>query len=192
MKIAYVEDDENLRTLYVDRFLQARYACEVFTNAEDLLKVAVPGQFDLLLLDIRLPGMSGVQLLKALRRRGIFTPAVLMTAFNNVEYAREALNASASYLLEKPFSFAQLKRLAEKIVASPTSLQDCVDRGLARLRLAKREEEVARLVLKGLSNKDIANIAQIAEPTVKQYVMQIFQKAQVNSRAEFFSYIFPV
>lgn len=192
MKLAYVEDDQDLRTLYADRFLQARYDCEVFGNAEDLLKAAVPGRYDLLLLDIKLPGMSGVQLLKTLRRRGIFTPAILMTAFNNVEYAREALNASANYLLEKPFSFTQLKRLAEKIVASPTSLQDCADRGLARLRLAKREEEVARLLLKGFSNKELADIAQLTEPTVKQYLVQIFQKAQVKSRAEFFSYIFPV
>jgi DNA-binding NarL/FixJ family response regulator len=192
MKIAYLEDDENLRTLYIDRFAQARYTCDAFTNAEDLLKAAAPGKFDLLLLDIRLPGMSGVQLLKALRQRGIFTPAILMTAFNNVEYAREALNASANYLLEKPFSFSQLKRLAEKVVSTPTSLHDCVDRGLARLRLAKREEEVARLLLKGLSNKDIADIAHITEPTVKQYLVQLFQKAGVRSRTEFFSYIFPV
>lgn len=192
MKLAYVEDDQDLRTLYADRFTQARYACETFANAEELLKVAAPGRYDLLLLDIKLPGMSGVQLLKILRRRGIFTPAILMTAFNNVEYAREALNASANYLLEKPFSFAQLRRLAEKIVSSPSSLQDCVDRGLARLRLAKREEEVAMLLLKGFSNKDIADIARITEPTVKQYFVQIFQKANVKSRAEFFSYIFPV
>lgn len=192
MNIAYVEDDDNLRTLYMDRFVQAGYVCEVFTNAEDLLKVAAPGKFDLLLLDIRLPAMSGVQLLKLLRHRGIFTPAILMTAFNNADSAREALNASANYLLEKPFSFQQLKLLAEKVVSTPTSLQDCVDRGLGRLGLARRENDVARLVLKGLSNKDIAHIANISEATVKQYLVQIFQKAQVKSRAEFFSYIFPV
>jgi DNA-binding CsgD family transcriptional regulator len=77
-------------------------------------------------------------------------------------------------------------------VTSPSSLQDCVDRGLARLELAKREKDVARLVLKGLSNLEIAAVAGISQHTVKQYVAQVFQKAQVKSRGEFFSYIFPV
>ena len=192
MKIAYVEDDEDLRTLLADRFTNARYACDAFGNAEDLLSAVEPGRYDLLVLDIRLPRMDGVKLLQELRRRGIFTPAILITAFNNVEFSREALNASANYLLEKPFSFEQLKRLADDIVAAPSTLQDCVDRGLAKLSLARREEEVARLLLKGLSNKEIAEVTRIAEQTVKQYVAQIFQKAEVNSRAQFFSYIFPI
>jgi DNA-binding NarL/FixJ family response regulator len=63
---------------------------------------------------------------------------------------------------------------------------------LANLKLPKREEEIARFVLKGLSNKEIAQVAKISEQTVKQYVTQIFEKAQIKSRAEFFSYIFPI
>ena len=78
------------------------------------------------------------------------------------------------------------------MLAAPPSLQDCVDRGLGTLAMTKREAEIARLLLKGLSNKEIADIAQIAEPTVKQYIAQIFEKARVGSRGEFFSYIFPV
>ena len=192
MKLAYVEDDEDLRTIFTDRFAQAKYDCDVFGNAEALLKKISPGLYDLLILDIRLPGISGVSLLKKLRNQGIFTPAILITAFNNLEYAKEALNASANYLLEKPFSFDTIKRLAEKIIAAPHSIQDCVDRGLANLKLAKREEEIAKLLLKGLSNKEIANVAKISEQTVKQYITQIFGKAGVKSRSEFFSYIFPV
>lgn len=192
MKLAYVEDSEDLRMLFTDRFTQAGDACDAFRSAEELLPVARPGAYDVLILDIKLPGMSGVQLLQELRRRGVFTPTILITAFNKLEYAREALNASANYLLEKPVSFGQLKRLAEEVAVAPKSLQDCVDRGLARLALAKREDDVARLVLKGLSNKEIADVAGITEWTVKQYIAQIFRKAHVNSRAEFFSYVFPV
>ena len=133
-----------------------------------------------------------MELLTALRRQNVFTPAILITAFNNVGYARDALNASANYLLEKPFSFATLRRVIDKVIGSPRSLQDCVDRGLSTLHLSPREDEVARLLLKGLSNKEIADVATLSELTVKQYVSQIFEKAHVTSRGELFSYIFPV
>ena len=191
MKLAYVEDDVGARTILVRKLAQEGQECEVFGSAEQLLETVGPGRYDVLIIDIRLPGMSGVKLLHELRQRGVFTPAILITAFNSLEYAREALNASANYLLEKPFSLAALKRVTEKVLASPRSLQECVDRGLSTLHLARREE-VARLALKGLSNKEIAQIAQISEQTIKQYISQIFDKAPVTSRGEFFSYIFPV
>ena len=82
--------------------------------------------------------------------------------------------------------------MVDSVATSPSLLQDCVDRGLAKLSLAKREGEVARLVLKGLTNVEIAAVAGLSHHTVKQYVAQIFQKAQVESRSEFFAYIFPI
>lgn len=192
MKLAYVEDDVDARTIFARKLKQEGFECEVFDAAEPLLKVATPGQYDALVIDIRLPGRSGVELLQELRRKGIFTPALIVTAFNSVTYAREALNCGANYLLEKPFSFESLVRVIRKILASPQSLQDCVDRGLAVLKLTEREEEMARLILKGLSNAEIAQATRLSEKTVKQYVSQIFQKADVTSRAELFASIFPI
>ena len=192
MKLAYVEDDLDTRTIFTRQLAQEGFACDAFGTAEEFSKVAVPGGYDLLLIDIRLPGADGVKLLQGLRQRGVLTPAILVTAFNSLEYAREALNTGANYLLEKPFSFGALVRVMQKVLASPTSLQDCVDRGLATLGLSKREGDVALLMLKGLSNKEIAQATQISEKTVKQYITQIFQKADVSSRSEFFSCIFPV
>jgi len=192
MKLAYVEDDVDARTIFARKLKQEGFECEVFDAAEPLLKVAAAGHYDALIIDIRLPDRSGVELLKELRRRSIFTPAIMITAFNSATYAREALNSGANYLLEKPFSLEALLRVVRKVIASPQSLQECVDRGLAVLQLTGREEEVARLLLKGLSNAELARMAGISEKTVKQYVTQVFQKAHVTSRAEFFSMIFPV
>jgi two-component system response regulator FixJ len=190
LKLAYVEDNENLLTFCAECFAQVRYSCDTFGSAEALLEVIAAGRYDVLVLDIKLPGMSGIELLQELRRREVFTPAILVTGFNNLEYSCQALNAGASHLLEKPFSFGQLKRVVDKVTAPPGSLQDCVDRGLTRSQFTKREEDVARLVLKGLSNAEIAAVARISEHTVKQHVVQIFQKTQVQSRSEFFSHIF--
>jgi DNA-binding NarL/FixJ family response regulator len=192
MKLAYVEDDLDARTIFARKLAQEGFACDVFAAAEPFLKVARPGAYDALIIDVRLPGRNGVELLAELRRKGIHTPAIIITAFNSLAYAREALNSGANYLLEKPFSFDALNRVIRNILASPQSLQECVDRGLATLKLTDRELEIARLLLKGLGNAEIAQVAQLSEKTVKQYVTQIFEKAGVGSRAEFFSCIFPV
>jgi len=192
LKLAYVEDNEDLLTFCGECFAQVRYSCDTFGSAEALLEVIAAGRYDVLVLDIKLPGMSGIELLQELRRREVFTPAILVTGFNSLEHSCDALNAGANYLLEKPFSFDQLKRVVDRVAAPPGSLQDCVDRGLARLQFTKREEDMARLVLKGLSNAEIATVARVSEHTVKQHVAQILQKTQVQSRSEFCSYIFRV
>jgi len=151
-----------------------------------------PGSHDVLVIDIRLPGISGVKLLSKLRTRQIHAPCVLITAFNNLEYAREAFQAAASYLLEKPFSYKTLHTLVHKVFETPGTLQHCVDRGLVKLGLKSREEEVARYLLKGLSNAEIARVMSLSEKTAKHYITLIFEKARVSSRSEFFSYVFPV
>ena len=93
---------------------------EFFTHLSQVERVMAAGTYDCLVIDIRLPGRSGISLLQELRARGIFTPAILITAFNSVEYSREALNANANYLLEKPFSFAALTYPPMSLVSTST------------------------------------------------------------------------
>lgn len=190
-KIAYIEDDADARELFSAKFKADGVECDCYGSAEEAAPNVRPGAYDLLICDIRLPGISGVEFLSSLRRNSVFTPCVLITAFGNLSLTKQALNASANYLLEKPFAYADLKRVIEKVLLFPSSLQDCVDRGLQRLSLTGREQEIARLLLKGLSNSEMARVLELSEKTVKQYVSQIFQKSAVASRAEFFSYIFP-
>ncbi len=192
MKLAYVEDDIGARTIFAKKLRANGISCEEFSEAEEAISRLQPGSHDVLIIDIRLPGMSGVELLSQLRLRQIHAPCILITAFNSLEYAREAFQASASYLLEKPFSFKSLQALVQKVFETPGTLQHCVDRGLTKLGLKSREEEVARYLLKGLSNAEIARMTGISEKTTKHYITLIFEKAEVSSRSEFFSYIFPV
>ncbi len=192
MKIAYVEDDRDARQILSNRLKEDGHECDAFDTAEDLLKSIDRGSYDALIADIRLPGLSGVELIAKLREQRILTPCILITAFNSLEYARAALNANANYLLEKPFKYPMLLNVIRKVTSSALSVEYCVDRGLASLNLTKRELDIARLLLKGLANHEIAKMAQLSEKTVKQYITQIFQKAKVRSRAEFFSSIFPV
>ncbi len=191
MKIAYVEDDEDARNIFTRKFKTDGIECDTYADAESALSKISAGSYDILIMDIRLPGLSGIQFLHQLRQHKIHTPCILITAFNSLEYAREALNSSANYLLEKPFTYKSLQEVIKKILEAPGSLQHCVDRGLATLNLTEREEEIARYLLKGFSNAEIASLLSISEKTVKQYITQIFGKGNIGSRAEFFSFIFP-
>jgi DNA-binding NarL/FixJ family response regulator len=192
MKLAYVEDDKDSSTIFAGKFKADGIACDIYRDAESAQAKINPGSYDILILDIRLPHASGIELLQRLRQKQVHTPCVLITAFNSLEYAREAFGSSANYLLEKPFSYKTLRRVMNKVLEGPGTLQNCVDRGLAKLSLTEREDDVARYLLKGLSNAEIARVISISEKTVKQYLTQIFEKADVSGRAEFFSYIFPV
>lgn len=192
MKIAYIEDDTDARTIFAGKLRDNKSVCDVYPDAEHAIPNITPGSHDLLIIDIRLPGMSGIQLLQKLRKQKVCTPCILITAFNSLDYTREALNSSANYLLEKPFTFQSLQKVIQKVIETPSSLQYCVDRGLSQLELTPKENEIAVFMLKGLSNFEIAQLSKISEKTVKQHVTQIFEKAGVASRGEFFSYIFPV
>lgn len=192
MRVAYVEDDKDAREIFSDQFKADRIHCDSFASAEEAAQHIHAGSHDALIIDIRLPGGSGVQFLKTLRKQDIHIPCVLITAFNSLEYSRDALNSNANYLLEKPFSYQTLRKILDKIIDTPGSIQHCVDRGLARLDLTAREKEIAFYLLKGLSTADISKTLDLAEKTVKNNITEIFGKAEVSSRAEFFSYIFPV
>lgn len=192
MRIAYIEDDRDSRDIFSQKFRANKIECDTFGTAEEALEKIHPGSHDALIIDIRLPGQSGIQFLKILRNREIHIPCILITAFNSLEYSREALNSNANYLLEKPFNYPALKGILEKITANPSSLQHCVDRGLAQIDLTARETEIAVYMLKGLSSLEISKALNIAEKTVKHHITEIFEKSNVSSRGEFFSLIFPV
>lgn len=192
MKIAYIEDDQDARFIFSSRLQNDGFECRVFDSAEDFLNDSGIETFDVIISDIEMPGINGVECIERLRQKGVQTPCVLITAFNSLEYARSALNAKANYLLEKPFNYQTLRQVIQKTAGSPMTVEYCVQKGLASLALTPREKEIAQLILKGLNNGDIARFAGLSEKTVKQHITQIFQKAGVSSRPEFFSSIFPV
>ena len=91
--------------------------------------------------------MSGIDLIAELRKLEVRAPVVLVTAFADQQRVKAALNGGASYLLEKPFTTEALRNVLDKVTAVDVDLGKLVNRALARARLTKKEEEVARLVL---------------------------------------------
>ncbi|TVQ80971.1 MAG: DNA-binding response regulator [Bradymonadales bacterium] len=132
---------------------------------------------------------EGLELVREVEEKGI--PVLVMSSHADLKIAKEALNRGAVGLLEKPFEAEELVKALNKAWLEPKGLGAAVDRFLDAHQLTPKEREITRLLLKGLSNKEIANVADTTEPTVKFYVSTIYDKCAVKSRTELFNTIFP-
>jgi two-component system, LuxR family, response regulator FixJ len=100
--IAVVDDDEDIRDALSDLLLAMGYTCQVFDRAETFLAADAPGQFDCLITDIRMPGISGLDLLQRLKAAESIMPVIVVTSLINPLTRRQALESGAHAYLTKP------------------------------------------------------------------------------------------
>lgn len=108
MRLLLAEDDPKLLKSLIHIFETNKYSADGVGNGEDALNYALTGEYDGLILDIMMPGMDGVEVLSRLRRKGVTTPVLLLTARTEVWQRVEGLDAGADDYLSKPFSTAEL------------------------------------------------------------------------------------
>lgn len=108
MRLLLAEDDSRLRKSLKHIFETGNFSVDAVERGDDALSYAMSGEYDGLVLDVMMPGMDGVQVLKRLRKEGISTPALFLTARTEVEQRVEGLDAGADDYLPKPFSTAEL------------------------------------------------------------------------------------
>jgi DNA-binding NarL/FixJ family response regulator len=159
----------------------------------------IPGSgADVVLLDVRLPRRSGLEVLRALSAAGTLPPTIILTTFDDDELLLEGLRAGARGYLLKDVSLAELVRAIRDVAAGCTAVHpiasERVVRGLEagpdtafpRLEpadpLTEREVEVLRLMTGGYSNREIARALRVAEGTVKNHVSSILSKLGVRDR----------
>jgi DNA-binding NarL/FixJ family response regulator len=188
-----VEDELDARSILSHRLPLFGWACLAHSSGESALQDPQLANVEAVVADVVLGEgkMTGIELIGALRERMVRAPVVLVTAFANQPRLKEALNAGAAYLLEKPFTVDALREVLDRVTRVDADLAKMVDRALSKARLTPKEEQAARLVLKGLSSAEIAEAMAISEKTVKQHLTQIYAKTGVAGRAEFFHAIFP-
>jgi FixJ family two-component response regulator len=185
-----VDDDPGLRRSL--RFLldSVGWTVQLHASAEEFLDVvAVPTtQPCCLLLDIRMPSMSGLELQQVLRGRGIDLPILFMTGHADVSMAVQAMKSGALDFIEKPFNDQKvLDAVAAAIRHSAEAIDEAGRRHAAGAMLAllsPREQEVAQLVAQGQPNKQIAASLNISEKTVHIHRQHVMEKAGVSSAAE--------
>lgn len=184
-----VDDDPGLRRSL--RFLldSVGWTVQLHDSAEEFLDVVLtPEQPCCLLLDIRMPSMSGLELQQVLRERGVAVPILFMTGHADVSMAVQAMKSGALDFIEKPFND---QKLLDAVAAAMRHSAEAVDeasrRQAAQAMLAQfspREREVAQLVAQGQPNKQIATQLNISEKTVHIHRQHVMEKAGVSSAAE--------
>ena len=183
-----VDDDDALRDAL--RFLleSAGYNAETFAEAEQFLAAPrlVPGAC--IILDVRMPGMSGIELQRELARRGSTLPIIFLTAHGDVPMAVGAVKEGAFDFIEKPFEDDRLLRLVDEALKLDAAVRERMTRHLtavARLdTLTPREREVLDCVVAGKLNKRTAEELGISIKTVEAHRAKLMQKLRVDSAAQ--------
>jgi FixJ family two-component response regulator len=120
-RVAIIDDDKALCLSLVDLMRSAGYRAEPFFEAETLLKSPNRARFECVVADIRMPGMSGFDLVRELRQQGDGTPAILITASHEGTLDHEAISAGAQHLLRKPLETKALLDCIERSLSSDCS-----------------------------------------------------------------------
>lgn len=155
-----------------------------------LARVREDDGFDLVLLDLRLPGMSGFEALDALRREHPDVPVVVLSASENVGDVRAVLARGASGFIPKSARGSVLLEALRQVLAGhvyvPEVLVDAGEPGVpvASRVLTGRQIEVLRLLARGLTNREIAEVLRISEETAKTHVKHIYEALDVSNRTE--------
>lgn len=134
MKLLVAEDDPKLLKSLVHILEHNRFSVDGVSNGEDALEYGQTGEYDGLILDIMMPGLDGLQVLQTLRRNGIKTPALFLTARTEISQRVEGLDAGADDYLPKPFSTAELlARIRAMLRRKDTYLPDLLAIGSVTL-----------------------------------------------------------
>lgn len=183
--IYVVDDDEGLRDALTDFFDLEGFEARFFFSGDELLAATVPRRVDCLLLDVQLPGPSGLDLQRHLAAAGSDVPIVFMTGHGDVPTSVRAMKDGASDFLTKPLRSEELKAaLAEAMEAGMRRKQaHAVFEEVEALvaSLSPRERQVMDAVVRGLLNKQIAYELGIAEITVKLHRSKVMRKMQVSA-----------
>jgi len=189
-----VDDDDSVREALAWLLRSRRLLSEAYTGAEKfdalLERGWAPSQPCCLLLDVRMPGMSGLALFEKIAARGLadLMPVIFLTGHADVPTAVDMVKRGAFDFCEKPFSDnALVDRIEQALLRSRQVLEAGREKARLRTRLAdltEREREVMRLVIEGLPNKLIADQLDISVRTVEVHRSRVFDKMEVKSAVE--------
>jgi FixJ family two-component response regulator len=183
-----VDDDPGIRDSVTWLFQSVGLPVETYGSAQEFLDRYVPSRPGCLILDVRLPGMGGLDLLEALRRRGATLPVIVVTAFGEVHSAVRAMKSGAIDVMEKPTRDQVLLDRVQQALdldrRTRVSLASRAEAAARYARLSKREVEVLRLIIAGKANKVIASELTRSPKTVESHRAAIMRKLGVHSTAE--------
>jgi FixJ family two-component response regulator len=183
-----IDDDPSMRTAIRELIEAVGMNCQTFASGQELLGAVLPDVPSSLVLDVRLPGLSGLHLQRELTERGINMPIIFITGHGDIPMSVQAMKAGAVEFLTKPFRDQDLLDAIEQGIErdrsarkQQTEIRELRERAET---LTPRERAVMQLVVTGLLNKQVAVELDISEKTVNVHRSQVMQKMRADSLAE--------
>lgn len=184
LSVYIVDDDASVRDSLALMLGLSGYRTALFADAESLLAAWRAEWAGCVVADLRLPGLTGIELQAELRGRGSRLPFIVITAHGDVPTARSAFQANAVDFLEKPFDQAQLRAAIESAFSMEARRLQRAAEAARLAALTPRERDVLEEAAKGLHAKEIAAKLGISPRTVEVHKTRIMEKLGVRNIAE--------
>jgi len=183
-----VDDEEAIRRSVGFMLKTSGFHVRAYESGIELMKAAPHIEPGCILLDIRMPGMDGLEVQQALRDKGVTLPVIIMTGHGDVSLAVQAMKAGAIDFIEKPFekavALAAIEHGVERLTRSAASRDRADDAAIRLQALTPRERDVLDGLAKGLPNKTIAYDLGISPRTVEIHRANLMSKLKVRSLSE--------
>ncbi len=180
-----IDDDESVRDSLSFLLGSMNLTVLTYPSAEVFLAQRPWGLGGCIVSDVRMPGISGIELLRTLKDKGVDVPLIVITGNADIPLAVEAMKAGASDFLEKPFDDAVLLSAIESALGNrqttPRAAADTIEINERLQTLTAREREVLDCLVSGLSNKNIASALGISPRTVEVHRAHVMTKMNATS-----------
>ncbi|MBR0705270.1 MULTISPECIES: response regulator transcription factor [Bradyrhizobium] len=186
--VLIVDDDPSMRRALTNLFQSVGLKVEAFSSAAEIMEAKPPAVPSCLVLDIRLPGLSGLDLQADLAKANIHTPIIFITGHGDIPMTVRAMKSGAVDFLTKPVRDQDMLDAVQAAIERDRKRRDA-EKSISGVRsrfegLTPRERDVLSLVASGLMNKQVAAELGLAEITVKIYRGQIMRKMGAKSLAD--------
>jgi two-component system response regulator FixJ len=177
--IFFVDDEPKIRQVVGETLEESGFEVSCFACAADCLEQLPSRMCDLLITDVKMPGMDGIELLAEIRSFAPWLPVLLVTGYGDVPMATVAFKAGAVDFVEKPLDRQTLLSAVESVLKRINPSDRLLGQSLTRT-----EMRVLRLILDGKSNKEIARLLRCAMRTIEWHRRQIMRKLGVNNAVD--------
>ena len=187
--VVYVVDDDHSSRKSLEFLIKASgFKVQAFASAKELLDFPRPEVPACLVLDVRMPGLTGLELQRKLTHIGVRLPIIFMTGHGDIPMSVEAMKAGAVEFLTKPFREEDMLRAIVQAIehdrVAHRERLEMADLNNRYARLTPREREVMAKVVAGLLNKQVAAELGASEKTIKVHRARVMRKMQVESLAD--------
>ncbi|MGN6572350.1 MAG: response regulator transcription factor [Pseudolabrys sp.] len=186
--IALIDDDEAVLDSLSLYFRSQKIAADSFPTAQAFLAALAQGSaFDCIVSDVRMPGMSGLDLVRELKNRNVAAPIVLITGHGDVDMAVAAIKVGAADFIEKPFDESRLLASVRDAIADSEQRETAGEQKDLPAKfdsLTTRQRQVMELAVSGLSNKEIGAQLKISPKTVENHRAWVMERIGARNIAE--------